>query len=242
MARERLQKIMAAAGIDSRRKCEELILEGAVRVNGHVVDELPAFADPEEDHIVINGKPIKHTQRLYYLLNKPKKVICTNYDPQGRQKAIDLIGPIKSRVFCVGRLEADSSGLIIITNDSELTNKLTHPSFGLEKKYIAKVKGKVDPKAVEELKKGVWLSEGRTSAKDVKVIKSDVTESILEITLVTGPNRSIARMLAKLGYKVKSLSRTQIGKLTSKGLSSGQWRKMTDSELDYIKKLSSVKK
>ena len=130
MAEQRLQKILAAAGIDSRRKCEELILEGAVRVNRKVVDTLPTFADPIKDIITVNGKKIHPEQKVYFLLNKPKGVICTNRDPAGRKKAIDLVQTDK-RIFCVGRLDADTSGIIILTNDSELANKLAHPRYGL---------------------------------------------------------------------------------------------------------------
>ena len=238
MAKERLQKVMAAAGVASRRHCEELILEGAVRVNGHVMDELPAFVDPQVDKITVNRKPLKHAPKLYYLLNKPKNVICTNYDPQGRPRAIDILGPITARVFCVGRLETESTGLLIITNDSILANHLTHPAFGLEKKYMVKVTGKFTEEALAQLKKGIWLSDGKAVAKDAKIIKADTKESIIEITLVTGLNRQIKRMLAKLGFKVKMLMRTHIGKLTTKGLGPGQWRKMDDWEVTYLKKLA----
>ncbi|MHC4532189.1 MAG: pseudouridine synthase, partial [Planctomycetota bacterium] len=135
MPKQRLQKILAAAGIASRRHCEDLILEGAVRVNRKVVDTIPAFADPQNDLITVNGKKIRSAAKVYFLLNKPKGVICTNADPQRRKKAIDLI-PSKQRIFCVGRLDIDTSGLIILTNDSELANKLTHPKYEVSKTYL----------------------------------------------------------------------------------------------------------
>ena len=130
--KQRLQKVLAAAGVESRRKCEELILDGEVRVNRKVIEELPAFVDPENDVITVRGRRIQPAEKVYYLLNKPKGVICTNCDPQGRKKAIDLID-CRERIFCVGRLDADTTGLIILTNDSELTNKLTHPKYKIRK-------------------------------------------------------------------------------------------------------------
>ena len=152
MGEERLQKVLAAAGVDSRRNCEELILAGAIRVNRKVVDKLPAFVDPEKDTITVNGKKISAARKVYFLLNKPKGVICTNFDPQGRKKAIDIV-PTRERIFCVGRLDIDTSGLIILTNDSELSNRLTHPRYRLAKTYVAGVKGKISGQMTEKLKK-----------------------------------------------------------------------------------------
>jgi 23S rRNA pseudouridine2605 synthase len=186
MANQRLQKVLAAAGVASRRKCEELILEGAVQVNGKVVDKLPAFVEPRKDVITVNGKKIRTEQKVYYLLNKPKGVICTNFDPQGRKKAIDLV-PARERIFCVGRLDADSTGLIILTNDSKLTNRLTHPRYELPKTYVATVKGEIQGQSVEKLKKGVWLTEGKTAKAAVKILKRNHKESLIEITIRQGP-------------------------------------------------------
>ncbi|MGE5297093.1 MAG: pseudouridine synthase, partial [Solirubrobacterales bacterium] len=132
--KERLQKVMASAGVASRRQCEELILQGVVRVNGKVVDELPAFADPENDSIIVSGRRLKAPDRVYFLVNKPKGVICTSDDPQGRPNAVSLV-PTSERVFCVGRLDADTMGLLILTNDAELTNLLTHPRYKVPKTY-----------------------------------------------------------------------------------------------------------
>ena len=142
MSEQRLQKVLAAAGVDSRRKCEELILDGVVRVNRKVVDKLPAFVDPAKDIITVDGRKIQAAQKVYYLLNKPKGVVCTNRDPQGRKKAIDIIHS-DQRIFCVGRLDIDTTGIIILTNDSELANRLTHPRYGLAKTYVVRVKGQI---------------------------------------------------------------------------------------------------
>ncbi|MHC4239455.1 MAG: pseudouridine synthase [Planctomycetota bacterium] len=235
MGQQRLQKVLAAAGVDSRRKCEELILEGAVRVNGKVVDTLPVFVDAEKDVITVRGKKIRAAQKVYFLLNKPKGVICTSSDPQGRKKAIDLV-PVRERIYCVGRLDADTTGVIILTNDSELANKLTHPRYGVSKTYVAAVKGEIGGEAAERLKGGIWLAEGRTGRAAVKILKRNPRESLIEITIREGLNRQVRRMLAKVGLPVKSLKRTRIGKLTARGLGVGKFRTLSKAEVAYLKR------
>lgn len=234
-----MQKVLAAAGVDSRRNCEELILEGAVRVNGRVVDTIPAFVDPDEDVITVNGRKIREAQKVYFLLNKPKGVICTNYDPQGRRRAIDLV-PARERIFCVGRLDIDTTGLIILTNDTELANKLTHPRYEVAKTYVAAVEERVDAAAVARLKKGVWLAEGKTSPAMVKVLRQGPRESLIEVTIHGGLNRQARRMLANVDLPVKSLKRTQIGKISSKGLGVGKFRPLGHAEVAYLKKITSL--
>jgi 23S rRNA pseudouridine2605 synthase len=241
MAMERLQKILAAAGIASRRKCEELILEGLVRVNGKVVDSLPAFADPDKDVINVGQNRLKPQPKIYFLLNKPKGVICTNFDPQGRPRAIDLV-PTRWRIFCVGRLDIDTTGLIILTNDTELANRLTHPRYGVTKTYIAEVKGRIVGPQVEKLKQGIWLAEGKTSRSAVKILKRGPDRSLVEITITEGLNREVRRMLARVGLPVKSLKRTGIGKITSRGLGIGKFRPLTHAEVARLKKLSIINK
>jgi len=235
MGQQRLQKVLAAAGVDSRRKCEELILQGAVEVNGEVVDKLPAFVDPAKDVIKVNGRRLRPAKRLYYLLNKPKGVICTNRDPQGRAKAIDLV-PTGQRVFCVGRLDADTTGIVLLTNDSELANRLTHPRYGLAKTYVATVKGRISGDAAERLKRGVWLAEGKTARASVKILRRGPRESLIEITVRQGLNRQIRRMLARAGLPVKSLKRTRIGQLAVRGLGVGKFRELTPAEVRMLKK------
>jgi 23S rRNA pseudouridine2605 synthase len=237
--RERLQKVMASAGVASRRQCEELILQGVVRVNGRVVDELPAFADPEVDEITVHGRRLQERRRVYYLLNKPKGVICTSSDPQHRPRAVDLV-PAGQRVFCVGRLDADTTGLIILTNDAELTNLLTHPKYKVSKTYVAKVAGRVDSQAVERLRKGIWLAEGRTSRAGVKVLKSGHNDSLVEITISQGLNRQVRRMLAKVGLPVQSLKRTRIGGLTITGLGVGRYRPLSKAEAASLKRAATA--
>ena len=239
MAQVRLQKILSSAGVDSRRNCEQLILEGEVRVNGKVVDTLPVFVDPAKDKITVRGRKIHSAPRVYYLLNKPKGVICTNSDPQGRRKAIDLIGS-KQRIFCVGRLDVDSSGLIIVTNDNELTNRLTHPKYELTKTYVVEIKGAISAESVTNLKKGVWLSEAGKARAGVKILHKGRAVSKLEITIRQGLNRQVRRMLAKVGLDVKSLKRTKIGRIELRGVGVGKYRELKVSEVAYLKKATGL--
>ncbi|MBA7646108.1 Ribosomal large subunit pseudouridine synthase B [subsurface metagenome] len=238
MGEERLQKVLAAAGIDSRRKCEELILSGVVQVNRKVVDSLPAFVDPEKDVITVNGRKIHAQRKVYFLLNKPKDVICTNYDPQGRKKAIDIIAS-RERIFCVGRLDIGSTGLIILTNDSELANRLTHPGYGLANTYVVRVRGEVGGEQIEKLKRGIWLAEGKTGRASVKILRRSHKESLIEVTIREGLNRQIRRVLAKVGHKVIRLKRTRIGKLNLHGLGAGKYRELSSLEIAYLKKATS---
>ena len=235
MAEQRLQKVLASAGIDSRRNCEELILSGVVRVNREVVDTLPAFVDPEKDVITVNGKKIQAARKVYFLLNKPKGVICTNRDPQGRKKAIDLV-QTHERIFCAGRLDADTTGIIILTNDSELANRLAHPRYELPKTYVVGLKGQIAGEQVERIKKGIWLAEGKTGRASVKILKRGYKESSIEVTIRQGLNRQVRRTLARVGLRVKSLTRTRIGKLTARGLGLGKSRPLTESEVAYLMK------
>jgi pseudouridine synthase len=170
-------------------------------------------------------------------LNKPKGVICTNSDPQGRKKAIDIV-QARERIFCVGRLDIDSTGIIILTNDSELANRLTHPRYGLAKTYIVDVKGEIGGEQIEKLKRGVWLAEGKTNRALVKILKRSHKESLVEVTIREGLNRQVRRMFAKVGLSVKSLKRTQIGKLDARGIGVGKFRALTKAEVAYLKKVT----
>lgn len=237
MPRERLQKILSAAGIDSRRNCEELILSGAVAVNGRIVDELPVFADAEKDVITVNNRKLRAAQKCYYLLNKPKGYICTNHDPLGRKKTIDLIDT-RLRVFCVGRLDLNSTGAIIVTNDTAMADALTHPRHQISKTYLVGIREKIEPPDIEMLRKGLWLAEGKTAPASVRILKSNRNGSLLEITISQGLNRQIRRVMAKLGYKVSSLKRTNIGKLSIRGISVGKYRALTKPELAHLQKIS----
>jgi len=240
MAKQRLHKVLAAAGIASRRRCEEVIFEGTVRVNGRIVDTLPAFVDPEKDIITVNGRKVSSVRKVYFLLNKPRGVICTNSDPQGRKKAIDIV-QVRERIFCVGRLDIDSTGLIILTNDSELANRLTHPRYGLAKTYVVGVKSEIGGEQIEKLKKGIWLAEGKTGRAAIKILKRSHKESLVEVTIREGLNREIRRMFAKMGLPVRALTRIRIGKINARGLGVGKFRELNSSEITYLKKATGSK-
>lgn len=233
MATERLHKILAAAGIDSRRNCEQLIIAGLVRVNGRVVDTLPAFADTETDVITVNGQKLRPPRKVHYLLNKPKGVLCTNYGPEGRRKAPDLID-CEQRILCVGRLDTNTSGAIILTSDTSLADKLIRPHHWLSSTYIAAVKGKITPESIEKLQKGIWLSEGKIRPSKVKLLKAGHIESTLEIKITQEPDR-IQRILSKVGYKTVWLKRTEIGKISLHHLGTGRYRELTSLEVEYLK-------
>ena len=225
---------MAEAGIASRRKCEELILDGHVMVNGSTPLSLPVLVDVKKDKIIVNGRRIKFQQRVYYLLHKPKKVVCTNSDPDGRTRAIDLMKGVPERVFPVGRLDVETKGLLIMTNDGEFANKLTHPKYGVAKVYIAEVKGEVTGEDVERLKKGLWLDIGKAAIHKVRILEKGPRTSFLEVTLHEGRNRQVRRLLARVGLPVKSLTRVQIGNLKLKGIGPKKFRALTTREVNAL--------
>ncbi len=235
----RIQKFLAASGVDSRRACEELVAEGRVRVNGRVVRELPAFVTPDADRVEVDGvtvRPSKAPEPVYILLNKPKGVVCTNKDPAGRPRAIDLVPDAPTRVFPVGRLDADSTGIILLTNDGDLANRLTHPRYGLTKTYVVEVDGAVAGDAIEKLKRGLYLDGKRTAGAAVKVLRRHATRTLLEVKLTEGRNREIRRTLARLNYKVRALRRTAIGPVTDRGIKTGNSRPLTPKEVAALKR------
>jgi len=234
---ERLQKVMAEAGVASRRQCEELIREGQVRVNGKIVRKLPIFVEVGEDVISVAGRKLRFEKKVYYLLHKPKKVVCTNSAQEGRLRAIDLLKGVKERVYPVGRLDTDSKGLLMMTNDGELANQLTHPRYEVPKTYIAEVEGWVTGEEIEKLKKGIHLQAGKGHMEKIKIGQRNSRRTILEITLREGQNRQIRRMLARLGHSVKSLTRVQIGPLSLKGLGPGKYRALKAGEIKALRRL-----
>jgi pseudouridine synthase len=229
----RIQKHLAELGVASRRVIEEMVLEGRIEVNGDLCQELPIFVDPRVDEIRIDGQRVrKHSVKtVYYLLNKPKNVVCTAKDPMGRKKAVDLLGGISERVYCVGRLDADSTGALLLTNDGELTQHLTHPSHEVPKTYIVTVGGKVDGVAIETIKTGIYLDGRRTGGANIKVLHRDSNRTVLEITLREGRNREIRRMLERFGHKVRRLHRVRIGPVDIKGLGPGSFRMLGHKEV-----------
>ncbi len=235
---ERLQKLLARAGYGSRRACEEIISEGRVTVDGEVVTELGSKADPAVQEVRVDGRRLRAEALVYYLLNKPKGVVCTSKDPQRRRTVTDIV-PERRRIFSVGRLDYESRGAVILTNDGRLTNLLTHPRYGIEKTYHVRVRGTPAHEELERLRRGVWLSEGRTLPAKVWVIKERKEETELGVSLCEGKNRQVRRMFAKVGYKVLALTRTRIGPLTIKGLGDGDFRELRPQEIDTLTRLAS---
>jgi len=237
MVPERLQKLLARAGVASRRACEELIADGRVTVDGGVVTTLGVKADLETQDVRLDGRRLRRERLEYWILNKPKGVVCTNYDPAGRRRPIDLMHKTTTRLFPVGRLDADSKGLLLMTNDGELANRLTHPRYGVPKTYLATVGGRVTGNDIGRMMRGVRLAEGRARTADVHMLKRGRGRSTLRITLREGRNRQIRRMLARLGHPVRELVRTQIGRIGVRGLRVGEARRLTDAEIEYLKTL-----
>lgn len=234
--RIRLQKFLSEAGIASRRHAEQMIEAGRVLVNDEVVDQLPAFVDPTCDRVIVDGIPVRKDAPEYFIMHKPRGVVCTNRDPAGRPRAIDLLPPIEARLYVVGRLDVDSSGLLLMTNDGELAEEITHPRLGIPKIYRVEVRGQVPGDIIEKMKKGVHLAEGKVSASDVEVVRRTRESSILKITLREGRNRQVRRMLAKFDHPVKTLKRVQIGPLSLRELPVGACRRITARELKELRK------
>jgi len=233
---ERLQKILAQAGVASRRKCEELILSGQVEVNGEKVTTLGAKADPAADEIRVSGKPIKRETKLYYMLHKPKGVITSAKDPQGRKVVSDYLPGVKERVYPVGRLDYDTEGLLLLTNDGEFANMLTHPSHHVPKTYHATVKGVPHGTALEKLAKGIQLEDGMTAPAEVDYhdVDPDSKQATISITIHEGRNRQVRRMFEAIGHPVTRLRRVKFGDLTLHGLPRGKFRPLLPKEVQSL--------
>ncbi|MBL8900279.1 MAG: rRNA pseudouridine synthase [Planctomycetes bacterium] len=228
----RLNKYLADHGVASRRACDELISEGRVRVNGRVVSDLGVKVDPAADEVQVDDDVLAVEPKVYFLLYKPKGVVCTNGVSHGRPRAIDLLKPrVQERVYCVGRLDEDSEGLIVVTNDGAFAQRISHPRHQVPKTYHLKVQGNIDGAAVERAQRGIHLAEGRTAGAKIKVLRRGATSSNLLVTLREGRNREIRRVFARLGHQVKSLVRVRIGTLTTTGLRRGGYRPLRKSEV-----------
>ncbi|MDH5671155.1 MAG: pseudouridine synthase [Myxococcales bacterium] len=237
MAVERLQKILAHAGIASRRAAERLIEEGRVRVNGRRVRELGFKADPHKDRIEVDGTRIVAEKPVYYLLNKPREVITTLDDPEGRPTVGALLKRVPERVYPVGRLDYHTSGVLLMTNDGEMAQALLHPRRRVPKTYIAKVKGHVAIPALDALRKGVDLGEGEHSGPaEVFVANEERGNTWLQITITEGKNRQIHRMLEGVGHRVMRLSRVAFAGLTTEGMPPGAYRPLDGDELRKLKR------
>jgi 23S rRNA pseudouridine2605 synthase len=231
---ERLNKYLAHAGVGSRRHCEELILRGRVTVNGRAVRELGTKVESGAA-VCVDGQPLHGEKLVYWLVNKPRGYLCTNFDPAGRPRAIDLVPHVSQRVYTVGRLDEDSEGLLLLTNDGDLANRLMHPRFGVEKTYLVQVAGHPDHEDLQKLLKGVWLSDGHVRARRVKRLKAQGESTWLEIVLNEGKNREVRRMLARLGHKVMVLRRIAIGPVRLDKLRRGKARRLKVEELEHLR-------
>lgn len=226
---ERLQKVMAAAGVASRRRCEEYIDQGRVTVDGQVA-ELGRRVDPSTARIELDGVPVSVApDHVHWLLNKPPGVVSTASDPRGRPTVVSLV-PATPRVYPVGRLDMDSEGLLLLTNDGELTHRLTHPSFEVPKEYLVEVRDRLRPAALKALREGVELDDGLTAP----AIVSTPGEGMLRIVIHEGRNRQVRRMVAAVGSEVTRLVRTRIGPISDPRLAPGRWRDLEPGELQAL--------
>ena len=228
---ERIQKVLAAAGVASRRAVEEMVVEGRITVNGQLA-RLGQRVDPDRDAVEVDGVPVGlRADLVYYLVNKPNGVVTTASDPQGRPTVVDMV-PGDPRVFPVGRLDADSEGLLLLTNDGDLTHRLTHPSFGVEKEYLAQVDGRPSRGALRRLREGVELEDGAAQAVAVSLPEP----SVVRIVVHEGRNRLVRRMCEAVGHPVIRLVRTRIGPLADRKLPPGKWRELSQGEIRELER------
>jgi pseudouridine synthase len=242
-APERLQKVLSRAGIASRRVAETLITQGRVSVNGVTVSELGSKADPSRDDIRVDGRRLPKAEgRRYILLNKPAGFVTTRSDPERRRTVIDLIADVREYVYPVGRLDYDTQGLLLLTNDGELAAALTHPRHEIPRTYEARLNGMPDERALEALRSGVPLDGVRTLPADAVLINAGKrdTDGILRLTIREGRNRQVRRMCEAVGHPVKALTRTQIGPLSERRLRPGEWRDLTPDEVVALRRAVSV--
>ncbi|KAB3524963.1 pseudouridine synthase [Alkaliphilus serpentinus] len=233
----RLQKYLAQCGVASRRKSEELIEAGKVKVNNRIVTEMGFKVDPDKDKISVEGKEVKPAEEMVYiLLNKPTGYITTVSEQFQRKKVTDLIN-VPQRIFPVGRLDYDTSGLLLLTNDGDLTYRLTHPRFKVDKKYISKIKGIPTKEEIAAFKRGLQIEDYVTAPADFKIVKIEGKEPLVEIKIHEGKNRQIRKMCDAIGHPVITLQRVSMGNITLGNLKIGEWRFLSQKEIKYLKKL-----
>lgn len=230
----RLQKVLAEAGLGSRRKCEELILAGRVEVDKRIVTKLGSRVDPRRQQVRVDGELVSTSKRVYFMVHKPPGVLSTNDDPAGRIRVVDFVPPESGRVYTVGRLDKASAGLILVTNDGELANLLTHPRHGVEKTYRVMVAGVPSREVLTALRNGVHLAEGFAKAEEIRIHSRNRHGAVLEMVLAEGRNREIRRMLARSGHKVLALKRIAIGRLRLGKLEPGESRPLKPSEVRLL--------
>ena len=235
MTEVRLQKVLAASGIASRRKCETLMSEGRVEVDGAVITQLGAKVDPEVAVIRVDGKRLPPiSEKVYLVLNKPRGVVSTMSDPEGRTTLQDMVADRPERLFHVGRLDTDTSGLIILTNDGDFAHRLAHPSYEVDKTYVAEVRGELFPRIRKQLLAGVTLEDGPVGVSAARIVEATPKKSIIELTIHEGRNRIVRRLLDHVGHPVTRLTRTRIGPITLGRLKTGELRELTADELGEL--------
>jgi 23S rRNA pseudouridine2605 synthase len=231
----RLQKLLAQSGVASRRKCEELMLAGLVEVDGEVVTRLGTKVDPTTAVIRVDGKRLPPVSaHVYLVLNKPRGVVSTMSDPEGRRTLSDFVGDRPERLFHVGRLDTDTEGLILLTNDGDFAQRVAHPSYELDKTYVAEVDGVVARATVKRLLAGVTLDDGPVEVSSAKVVSTSADRSIVEVVIHEGRNRIVRRLLDEVGHPVRKLTRTAIGPVLLRGLRRGDLRELTLDELGVL--------
>ncbi|HMP83255.1 MAG TPA: pseudouridine synthase [Verrucomicrobiota bacterium] len=230
----RLQKFLSEAGVASRRAAEQVILEGRVRVNGQPVSLLGSKVDPLHDQVTVDGKAVRSKRKLHLALNKPRRCVCSRNDESGRATIYDLLPKEWSNVYSVGRLDYDTEGLIFLTNDGEFALRLTHPRYGVRKRYIATVEGRADEAMLERFKQGVWHGGEKLKVERAWLITSGGGTSVVELELAEGKNREVRRLFESQGLSVKRLQRTQIGKIKLGELKPGRWRTLTEPEIKTL--------
>jgi len=232
----RLNHFLAMSGVASRRGADELIVGGRVEVNGELVTELGFRVDAQHDDVRFDGRRLQPEKPVYVLFNKPKGVVCTNAKHEQKKRVIDFLPTVKGRLFTVGRLDLDSEGLIILTNDGEFALEMTHPRYGVQKLYAVMVRGRVEPEDLKKVRGGVWLAEGPTSGFDIKIERTTRDRTYLKVSMREGKNREIRRVFAKLGYPVINLKRIRIGALNLHGLGDAEWRFLQKHEVDELRR------
>lgn len=236
--RVRINRFLASAGVCSRRAADALVGEGRVSVNGEAVTELGTRIDPATDDVRVDDVRVQPEKPVYVLFNKPKGVVCTNASNEQRQRVIDLLPEVRGRVYTVGRLDAESEGLILLTNDGEFAQRVAHPRYELAKTYAVLLRGRVEDEQLHKARGGVWLAEGRTTGARIVVERRGRDRTYLKVSLREGRNREIRRIFAKLGFPVLSLKRVRIGQLTLHGLRSGRYRFLKREEVDDLLRLT----
>lgn len=231
----RINKYIAHAGVASRRKAEELIKQGLVTLNGQVVTEL-ATTVKSGDRVEVEGQPIYNEEKVYYLLNKPRRVISSVRDDKGRQTVVDLLPEVKERIYPVGRLDWDTSGLLILTNDGDFTDKMLHPRHEIDKVYVARVKGLASKDNLRPLTKGIVIDGKKTQPARYRIVKTDreKNRSVVELTIHEGRNHQVKKMFEAVGLMVDKLSRTRFGTLDLSGLNSGEARRLNKKEISQL--------